>query len=444
MKTPGLRVTLFALVLAVFSAVPALAETTVYNMEQAVRRALEANPSILAARHDLQGAEEGRKSARGAFLPSATAQYGYTHTDHDKPKPRKTGEAQREADLWNAGLNIHQDIFTGWRILSTYQRSVLSKDQTAATLQNAELTLVGLVQQNFLGLLKAREDVRAAQDSLARLQEQLKVTRAFYDVGLKPRLDVLQAEVDLAQAEDNLIESKNSVETQHARLNTLLNIPLTADVEYEGSLDYTPFSQTIEQVLTRAYHNRPDLYIAAKSVEIALKDESIARSGYYPQLGADFDWTTFGDDPAASGSDLVKTEFSEWSIGVNATWTFWEWGENYYAVQQAKENVKSLISTADNTRQEATFDVKSNHLSIFKAAESIKVNRKAVEAAQEGYRMAVARYQAQVGTNTDVLDAQERLTNAEADLIAALADYRIALSRMYVSMGEKNLTLEAQ
>ncbi|NJB68965.1 outer membrane protein [Desulfobaculum xiamenense] len=440
MRIPRLKTIIAVALLAAFAAVPAMAETTVYNMEQAVVRALEANPSIIAARHDLAGSEEGRKSARGAFLPSAKATYGYTAKDHAKPKPQS---ATSEADLFSAGVNVHQNIFTGWNTLSTYQKSVLGKERSQATLRSAELTLVGLVQQNFLGLLQARENVRVAEDSLKRLQEQLKVTRAFYDVGLKPRLDVLQAEVDLARAEDTLLSARNSVSTQMARLNTLLGLELDADADYAGSLDYVPFSAGIDDVLARAYKARPDLEIAGKSVEIALKDETIAKSGYYPQVGADFDWSTYGDDMTASGSDLVKTEFSEWSVGVSASWTLWEWGKTHYAVKQAKESVKSLIASADNTRQEATYEVKANHLDIGKAAESIKVNRKAVEAAQEGYRMAVARYQAQVGTNTDVLDAQERLTTAEAGLIKALADYRIALSKMFVSMGEQNPALDS-
>lgn len=440
MRTPNLKMIFAVALVFALGAMPAMAETTVYNMEQAVTRALEANPSVLSAKHTFTGSEEGRKSARGAFLPSMTGSYGFTSNDHAKPTPET---AKTEKDLYSVAVNVHQDIFTGWNILSTYQKSVLSKDKAEATLRNVELTVVGLVQDNFLKLLQARENVRAATDSLTRLQEQLKVTTAFYDVGLKPRLDVLQAEVDLAQAEDGLIKAQNAVATQKARLNTLLALNLDADVDYAGTLDYVPFTSGIDDVMKRAYAGRPDLEIAAKSVDIALKDEDIVKSAYYPQVGADFDWSSYGDDMSASGSDLVTTEFSEWSATVSASWTFWEWGKTHYAVKQAKENVKSLLASADNTRQEATFEVKANHLNIRKAAESIKVNRKAVEAAQEGYRMAVARYQAQVGTNTDVLDAQERLTNAEAGLISALADYSIALSKMFVSMGEMNPALNS-
>ena len=100
-----------------------------------------------------------------------------------------------------------------------------------------------------------------------------------------------------------------------------------------------------------------------------------------------------------------------------------------------------LESEEANARQEATFEVKSNHLKIKEAAARISVTRKALEEAREGYRMAVARYQAQVGTNTDVLDAQARVTRSEADLTEALADYQIALSKIFVSMGEKNPSL---
>lgn len=418
--------------------VPAAQAGTVYDMNGAVQRALEANPGMLAARHDLLGAEYGRKSAMGSFGPSASVSYGYTRKDHKKPNRDLPTSDQ---DVFTATLNIHQDLFTGWRIMSTYERAALSEENAAATVDNVELALISTVQENFLGLVKAREDVRSAQDSVARLKEQYKVTKAFYDVGLKPRLDLLQAEVDLATAEDALLKAKNSVATQVARLNTLLDLPLDADVEYMGDLKFQPFTLDLDQALKTAKEKRPDLVIAGKAVEIAVKDKSITDSSFYPQVGADFDWSSYGDKVYASGSDRIKTEYSEWSAGISASWKFFEWGKTYHASKQADEKVKSLTQSADDTLQDAIYEVKANHLAINKAAESIRVNKKAVVAAEEGYRMAVARYQNQVGTNTDVLDAQERLTKAEAGLTAALADYKIALSKLYVSIGEKNPSL---
>ncbi len=410
------------------------------DMEQAVLMALERNPSMLAARYEALGAEDGRKSARGDFGPSVAVSYTYSRLDHKKPN-RDAVVVTSDVDVYTATLNVHQDLFTGWRLLSTYEKAALNKDQAEAQVLNAELSLIGTVQENFLALLKARADVKSGTGSVARLQEQLKVTKAFYDVGLKPRLDLLQAQTNLASAKDTLLQAQNSVDTQVARLNTLLGLPLEAPVGYQGQLEYLPFSMDLDEALASAYENRPDLDIARKSVAIARKDKKITDSSFYPQIGADFDWSTQGGDPKAGGSIHSKTEYSDWTASLGATWTIFEWGKTYYASRQAQKTILQLEQSLANTRLEASFEVKSNHLKIHEASERINVRRQALEEARESYRMAVARYQAQVGTNADVLDAQSELTDAETNLSQAQADYQLAISSIFVSMGRQNPAL---
>lgn len=416
-------------------------QRTIYNMKQAVEQALQANPAMRSVRYTLLGAQEGRKSALGSFGPSASVQYGYMRRDHEKPT---RSFPTVEDSSYTAGLNLHQELFTGFNLLSTYQRAALERDRAQAMVNNAELQVTITVQENFLKLLQAVKNVETAQDSVARLEEQLKVTAAFYNVGLKPRFDVLQAEVDLANAQDNLLSVKNTVATQRARLNTLLNLKVNAAIEYDGELLYTPFTLSLDKALPRALTQRPDLIMAQKTVGIAMENKDIVDSTFYPWIAADFDWSSFGDTPAVSGDQYNTTEYSEWSAAVTARWTFFEWGKTYFASRQAARAVASLMGEADDARQEATFEVKSNLLNVQSTAESIAVNRKAVEAAQEGYRMASARYQAQVGTNEDVLSAQERLTSAEANLTAALANYQIALARTFVSIGEMHPDLSVE
>lgn len=411
----------------------------VYDMGEAVSRALEANPQIKAIRRAYIGAKYGVKSARGNFGPTAGTTYGYQNINRGAAFPG----APVPDDRWDWSVTVSQPLFTGWRNLSTYEKSILQKEQTKAQIYQTELSLTLSVQESFLALLKAREDVRSAQDQVKRLDEQLDVTDAFYEVGLKPRLDVLQAEARLSQAENELVVARNQVRTQTARLNTLLNIPLEAEVQYVGELEYMPFSMSLEHSLDQAYEKRPDLVIAKKSVAIATKDKKITESEFYPQVDANMRWQTWGDDPTAAGAFEQRNNFSEWSAGVTATWTFFQSGKVYYASKQAEERIRQLMFEADNTWQEATFEVKSNLLDIGEAAERIQVARTALAASRESYRMALARYQAQVGTNIDVLDAQAQVTQSEADLTQALADYRLAIARIFVSMGVQNPGLQS-
>ncbi|MEW5773892.1 MAG: TolC family protein [Thermodesulfobacteriota bacterium] len=421
--------------LALLLLAPSARAAETLTLEQAVLRALERNPSMQAARAELAGAGYGRKAAMGSFGPALTTGYGFTHRDHRKPR-RDLATSEQDIYAWN--FNAHQDLFTGFQLLSTYERAALSEESAASSIRNAELSLVQSVQQNFLALLKARADVKSGEDSVARLQEQLKVTTAFYDVGLKPRLDVLQAEADLAKAEDTLLQARNSVATQIARLNTLLDMPLDADADYVGQLEYLPCSLALDQALAGAMKNRPDLDIAQKSVEIARKDKKIVDSAFYPSLGADYDQSRTGNGMDVQGSPLARTEWSEWSVSVSASWTFFEWGKTLNESRQAGQTITQMEAERRNLEQEVTYEVKANHLKIGEAAERIKVTRKALDQAREAYRMAVARYQAQVGTNADVLDSQFQLSRAEADLTQALADYQLAVANLYVSIGEKN------
>lgn len=408
------------------------------DLGEAVRRGLAFNPQIEAARFQLSGREYARRSQLGSFGPAMAAGYGYERLDR---APSSAGRVTGTRDRWTFSLNVTQPVFRGFELLSRYQRAKIAKEQADAQLTNAELTLVRTIQTTFLDLLKGRMDVRSAEDAVARLTSQLQVTQAFFDVGLRPKLDVLQAEVDLATAEQNLLVAKNEVATQTARLNTLIGLPLEYPTEYVGELSYLPFMRTLDDCLATAFRQRPDLQIGRKSVEIAQQDSKVTASDFYPDVDATYKYSQSGDTPEVSGNPRNRTGYSSWSVGAQASWTFFEWGKTYNAYQESKENVAKIEAELANTRLDASFEVKQNLLDLQEASDRIGVARKSVEAAQEGYRMAVARYQAQVGTNTDVLDAQSRLTDAETQLSSALADYQKALARLYVSMGESNPSL---
>ena len=403
-----------------------------FDLERCVKRALDQNPSMVAIRAQLKGAEYGTYSALGDFGPSLSGSYGWTHYD------RKYTTSGEHSD-WVGSLSATQPVFHGFALLASYQKARLSEESAAATLSNVELTLIQNVQSNFLSLLKARMDVKSAEDSVARLESQLQVISAFYDVGLKPKAEVLDAEVDLASARQGLLTARNNVSTQEAQLNTLLNIPLQTEVEYVGELKHIPFGLDLKECLDRAYAKRPDLVIGQKSVEIAEKDSTIALSRFYPSVDGSWDYVNRGTDSDLSGGGTYTYRASEyWTAGVTASMSLFESGSDFFAARQASETVKQIQAELENTRLNAGFEVKRSLLNIQEAADRIAVAEKSVAAAEEAYRMAVARYQAQVGTNTDVLNAQGRLTSSEAQLSQAMADHGTAVSALYVAMGEKN------
>lgn len=410
--------------------VSAAARQGKYSMVQAVERALAQNFTVVAAEADIQAAENQRKAVRGSFGPRLGANYSFDRTQHT------------DDDLYRWTVWLRQDVFSGFSTLAEYQKAALQKENAEAQMARTRLALILQVQQNFFLYLKAEADVRSAEDSLNRLTEQLKVTSAFYQVGLRPHLDVLQAEVNVSEAEDVLLRARNTVETQRVRLNTLLNIPLTEDASYEGDLEFIPFSRSLEECLEEAYRKRPDIIMAVKSVEIAQQDKTSAQSGYYPNITAEGSWMTDGDDWRASGgSSRSGGKSSAWSVGVTGSITAFSWGTTYYDVQRAQQIINRVRAEESDLRLEVAFEVQSRMLDLDNAAKRIRVARTGLEQAKEAYRVAAARYKSQVGTSLDVLDAQARLTAAEVSLSGAQADYLSALAALYAATGVENTNL---
>ena len=406
------------------------------GMSDAVEHALRFNPGLGAQEAESRSSEEGRKSARGAFGPRLGVSYSATKTESKRDPSATMGTKNPKMGVYSWGVEVTQPIFQGFRLLSTYQKAALQADSDKASLRKAELDMTEQVQTAFLEYLKAGENTRSMRDSLTRLREQLRIAQAYFEVGLSPRLDVLQAEVDVSEAESLLIEAENTQATALARLNTLLGFDATAVNTYTGTLKEVGFRYTLEQCLELAYRQRPDLYVAQKAVEIARKSQKEVQSDYYPQIEGYYSMTQSGNTPGMQRSGENGSHVTNWEVGAQATWNVFEWGTTYYADKQAGWQVTKMRYEQENLKLEVGYDIKSKYLAVQEARKRIAVAQNSVAQATEAYNVALAHYHEHVGTNFDVLDASANLTSAQSSLTGAKADYLTALSQIYVAMGE--------
>lgn len=403
-------------------------------MPEAVNRALRRNPSLGSQEAQERSSEAARKSARGAFGPKLGTTYSVSKQEWKNSPATASKPPDQGSFTW--AVEISQPVFQGFLLLANYQKAALQADSDKAAVRNAELTMTENVQTQFLNYLRYDESVHSQRDALARLRDQLRITTAFYEVGLRPRLDVLQAEVDVRQAESTLIQLENSRDTSLAKLNTLLGLPATSAVKYTGRLDHVPFTRSLEQCLEAAYRQRPDLYMAARSVEIAGKSQQAVQSDYYPQVEAYYNISQSGNTLNLQNEGAHGSRSAIWEVGARATWDVFQWGTTYYADREAGWLVTKMRYAEEDLKLSVGYDIKSKLLSVREAEKRINVAEKSVEQSTEAYKVALARYQEQVGTNFDVLDASSKLTTAQATLTGAKADYLTALAQLYVAMGE--------
>lgn len=400
-----------------------------YSMEGAVLHALEHNPDVESAKFTVQAAESARKAARSSFGPELGVSYSYSRYNKDRP-------SRYEPNVTTMTARVDQPLFTGFNLLNSYQKAALEEERQALQLEAQRLAVTADVQEAFVSYLKAQESIRSTHRTLERAEAQLNMAKTAWNIGLRPRLDVLQAETDLAQTEALLIKYENERDIWLTRLNTLLNLPPDAAVEYSGTLDVAPFSRTLEACLAQALSHRPDLLMARKSVEIALKDLGIVKSQFWPQVSALLGWSTTGSHLDAAGSRYTKKDYSYGEIGLSIDWTLFSSGRRMYLTQQAKRQVSALEAAVRSSVNTCAYSVRSGLLSTQDAYRSVKVSQRAVVSARESYADAKMRYELQSGSYLDLLTAQSALSEAELAEISSRADCLIALARLYETMGE--------
>ena len=400
-----------------------------FDMEQAVLHALDSNPSVESASLAAEAAASGRKAARSAFGPSVSASYEFDRFNKDRP-------TRAERNAASLTVRLSQPLFTGWQLLNEYQRSRLQEEYQQIRLGSQRLSTALLVQQAFLSYVRAEESIRSSRKRLERARNQLAMAKTSWEIGLKPRLDMLQSEVEVSRAEAALIKHENERGVFYERLNSLLDIQPGTGAEYLGKLDIPPLRRTLEECLAKALEQRPDLLLARKSAEIAAADLGIAKSQFWPRVSAVLGWTTSGSRIGADGGKYAKKDYSYAHVGLAVTWTLFTSGQRAHLTRQAQRQVAAMEAAVRAAINESAYAVRSCLITAQDAYRTVKVAEKAVSAAQESYADAKMRYEVQSGTYLELLTAQSALSEAELAEISSRAECLLALARLYEAMGE--------
>ena len=120
-------------------------------------------------------------------------------------------------------------------------------------------------------------------------------------------------------------------------------------------------------------------------------------------------------------------------------WRFWAWGQSKNEMAVAKHNVKKAKESQAELLDSIILQVRDAYLAIKEFEFNIGVTEKAIEQAEEDFRINKSRYQAQLSTTTDVLDAQTRLSRARIQYFNALYNYRISLMKLAWATGTLTL-----
>ncbi|MFO7707606.1 MAG: TolC family protein [Desulfobacterales bacterium] len=432
-----------SLLIFVVSARPGLGQTPPrpLSLPEAVELALQANLGIKRSQEEINAAQAVRDASRTTFLPSLGSSYNITHRNKERISTNPlTGQSTVTVpeDQYTFNTFLRQPLFTGFRLLNEYRISELGLDRAGIASDLTRQDVILDTKNAYFSVLKALKLQDVAQQAVKSIAAQRDVSENFYKVGLSPLNDLLQAQVQLANAQQRRTVALNDLEIAKTQFNTVLRRPVNTPVLLVDDATHAPYAATLEECLETAQKNRLEVQVADLDIAIAEKQVKLSEKDYFPVVDLVGTYNRTGDDWKVDGWEGTS-DSAGWNIQATATWTFWEWGRTGYGrkeklarLAQSKYRKSELLDTI-------SLDVKQAYLRTKEAEENIATVEQAVEQAKENLRITEEQYKEQVATQTDVLIAQTLLTQTETNYTNALFDFKIAKAILLRAIGQESL-----
>jgi outer membrane protein TolC len=291
-------------------------------------------------------------------------------------------------------------------------------------LQRQLVTLA--VKEAYINTLFAQRLILVQRQALERAGLNLKSVKGFFDVGTRPKSDVVRAEVDVANARVDLIRAENAERVARVALNTAMGVAATTKFDMVDNLVYVKVTDTNQNLVAEALQRRPEYQQGKLRIESA---ESLLKRSF----------RDFFPDVVGTGSvGGVRTDFNtSWTAGISLNWSIFDGGNRLSRYREAKANLDASQQRLKAVELDISREVEQTRSTVVETDERILAAQAAVASAQENFRLVQGRFDAGVGTILDLTDAQLALTQAQNTEAQALADFRIALARLDRALGRR-------
>ena len=395
----------------------------------------------LLNQHELVKAAEAKrdsalselKKARGGWYPevnlsSEAGQEDIRRTDHSNT-----------SDLRNV------QTIRGTQRITDFGRTSGSVNRAAESLELAKTALDQTRQQvllegitAFLGIVKAREQLKYAFQSEQNISTQTGMEETLVKRGAGLSSDVLQIKSQLAGARARRVMAKGALRSAANRFKAVFN-RLPTQEEIDGfTLPINPFTKlpmTLDDASRDALKNNPDILIAKHTVRTSEEALEIQKAAYYPFLNLFVEGKRRENDEGASG---IRTEGR---AGIEFQYNLFKGGADSAAISSARSEVLRLKNMETNTSNLVEEQLANAWENLLTSRENHSYLENQAIIIEEFLNL--ARKERKLGTRSllDVINGETNFINATSMAVAANMDIYLATYQLYYALGKLRMDL---
>ena len=445
-------------------------QITVMTIDDCVKYALEHNPHLKVSQERIEAAKAGIGQARSNYAPRFSVGYNIYH---------KNNQATQIDRAYDNAMGLTAKVSeTIWDFGKTTAKIKMAKYDTKAAEYDYDyelLDVIYLVRTNYYKVLSALADLDIYEQNVRIQTLNFERTKAMFDEGLKSKIDVVNAEVNLAEAKIQLVEGQNLLLNSIIALqdsmfyqedkpfivtntenfgflkadykkkiestnNTKVPSPvmkknedglvlLSSGIEHNDIIqDYklNPMKLTKQEAVDKALELRPDLQSDKMLIKVQEESLKALKRQYAPSINADLSWSYNRDEHSYSSPLQVGAGIDLGSVNPYGIHYQVKEGENMLNI--AKHNVNIAKSSI-------YWEVQNNYINMRQMEREIPLMNTKVKATLENFELADGRYSVGLNNYVELQDALKTYNQAQLNFVESVLKYNIAREALLKSMG---------
>ena len=419
------------------------------TLEEAIQLAEFNSPKLKAAASQVDQAKSSLRAAIAAWYPtvdlsaSGLPEYFQSYTNRNPDFGSDTYARQWRV---NGALSVRWDLINPTRvpqIAAARDRYERAGDSYLIALRDIRLQ----AQTSYFALQKADDGVRIGQASVKASLVSYRDARARFNAGVNTKLDVLEAETQLARDRNLLTSNLRLQDEQRHLLARVLDLP--QDVIPTAATPLRPmglWDSSLQESIVSAYNYREELDQLILDISINNSQANASLAAVQPVLSFVNSTTAYRSEGQSAKASLSEIDMGDFingfqnSTALTASWRLFDGGRARAEYQRSKQVAQQTRFDFANLRNQIRFEVEQSFFGLRAAIQTIDTTAAEVLAARESLRLSQLRVQAGVGVQREVVNTQRDLTQAELKYANAVNDYNTNLAQLQRRTGLDALT----
>lgn len=389
------------------------------TLNEAVEIALNKNLDIKSKEYDYLQSVQNVKVSQASYLPKLDLAYNYKNTD-------ETAFNNYQSENSALSAVISYNLFNGFKDLSSTKSSKYLSKSSQFVLNATKQDMILSVKTSYINYLNAKNALATYESAYELFKEQYKDSQNRYDQGLIAKNDLLQVQVNMSNAKQNVVKAKGDLRVAKYNLSNILG---GFDLTNESIENLDEKSLSIKNYDEKFLENRSEIQALQMSLNSYKEQENVAKSTYYPKVDTSFSHEKYFDTFSLKEYDALNVDNQNVAT-LSASWNLYNGSSNKALVEISKIDYLKSKTQLEKTKLDIKLQYESAKSDLEVSIDNLETSKLALIQATENYEIVKNRFNEGIATTTDLTDANYLLTQSKQGYNKAYFDKYLAIATL--------------